>query len=183
MTVTYELDVTVPGVDALASGDGPSFRRILVPIRLAGDAAETLAVAARVCRSTNGLLRLVHVRIYDPPLRNSGRFYPQTADEAAAVLDEALLMAWGYGLRATTAVVAAPRAEVARAIAGQASAWPADMIVMTRRPSPAICRLLSGSIPDKVMRMASCPVLAVHPRPKVARRGSSRHRAPSGRAR
>jgi hypothetical protein len=43
------------------------------------------------------------------------------------------------------------------------SAWPADMIVMTRRPGLAICRMLLGSIPDKVMRMASCPVPAVHP--------------------
>jgi nucleotide-binding universal stress UspA family protein len=168
MPVTHEPDITVPDVDALASGDGPSFRRILVPIRLAGDAAEALAVAARVCRSANGVLRLLHVRIYDPPVRDSGRFYPQTADEAAAVLDEALLMAWGYGLRATTAVVAAPRGEIAAAIAGQASAWPADMIVMTRRPGPAIWRMLSGSVPDKVMRIANCPVLAVHPRPKAA---------------
>jgi nucleotide-binding universal stress UspA family protein len=168
MPVTYEPDVTVPDGDALASGDGPSFRRILVPIRLAGDAAETLAVAARVCRSANGVVRLLHVRIYDPPVRNSGRFYPQTAGEAAAVLDEALLLAWGNGLRATTAVVAAPRGEIAAAIAGQASAWPADMIVMTRRPGPAIWRMLSGSVPDKVMRIANCPVLAVHPRPKAA---------------
>jgi nucleotide-binding universal stress UspA family protein len=59
--------------------------------------------------------------------------------------------------------------EVAAAIAGRASAWPADIIVMIRRLGLAICRLLLGSIPDKVMRMASCPVLAVHPRPEVAR--------------
>jgi len=169
MPVTYQPDVGIPEVDALASGDGPSFRRVLVPIGQAGDAANTLAVAACFCRSANGVLRLLHVRIYDPPLRNSGRFYPQTPDEAAAVVDEALLIAWGYGLRATTSVVDAPRWEIAAAIASHASAWPADMIVMTRRPSAAICRLLLGSIPDKVMRMASCPVLAVHPRPKVAR--------------
>jgi nucleotide-binding universal stress UspA family protein len=172
MSMTCEPDVGIPDADALVSSDGPSFRRILVPIRLAGDAAETLAAAARLCRSADGVLRLVHVRIYDPPLRNSGRFYPQTAAEAASVLDEALLLAWGYGLRTTTAVVDAPRGEVAAAIAGQASAWPADMIVMTRRPSAAVCRMLWGSIPDKVMRMASCPVVAVHPRPKVARNAS-----------
>ncbi len=169
MSMTHEPNVTVPGVDALASGGGPSFSRILVPIGMADEAAETLAVAARVCRSGNGVLRLFHVRIYDPPVRNCGRFYPQTADEAAAVLDEALLIAWGYGLRATTVLTAAPRGEIASAIAAQAAAWPADMIVMTRRPRRALSRLLLGSINDKVMRIASCPVLAVHPRPKVAR--------------
>jgi nucleotide-binding universal stress UspA family protein len=168
MSITDQPGIAVPDTDALAFGDEPSFRRILVPIRLAGDAAETLAVAARVCCSTNGVLRLLHVRIFDPPLRGTGRFYPQTATEAAAVLDEALLMVWGFGLRATPVVVNAPRDGVASAIAGYASTWPADVIVMTRRPSPAICRLIMGSVPDRVMRRATCPVLAVHPRRKAA---------------
>jgi nucleotide-binding universal stress UspA family protein len=92
-------------------------------------------------------------------LRGAGRFYPQTASEAAAVPDEALPMIWACALKATTAVVRAPRAEVAAAIAQQASAWRADVIVMTRRP-------------DQVMRKAHCPVLAVHPGPKVTRNAS-----------
>jgi nucleotide-binding universal stress UspA family protein len=169
MAVTYQPGPAVPSTDPLSAGDRPSFRRILVPVGLAGHAAESIAVAARVCRSANGVLRLVHVRIFEPPMRGFGGFYPQTAAEAAAVLDEPLLMAWGYGLEATTAVVDAPRGEVASAIASQASAWPADMIVMTRRPSPAICRLVLGSVPDQVMRKANCPVLTVHPRPKAIR--------------
>jgi nucleotide-binding universal stress UspA family protein len=168
MSMTDRPEIAVPDTDAFAFGDEPSFRRILVPVRRAGDAAETLAVAARMCRSTNGVLRLLHVRIFDPPLRGSGRFYPQTTSEAAAELDEALLMVWALGLRATPVVVNAPRDAVALAIAQQAATWPADVVVMTRRPSPAICRLLMGSVPDRVMRKASCPVLAVRPRPKAA---------------
>jgi nucleotide-binding universal stress UspA family protein len=168
MTVA-EPKIAVPDTDALAPGDGSSFRRILVPIRVAEDAAETLAVAARICRLANGLLRLVHVRIYDPPLRGAGRFYPQTASQAAAVPDEALPIVWANGSQATTAVVEAPRGEVAAAIAQQAAAWRADVIVMTRRPGLAICRLLLGSVPDQVMRKAHCPVLAVAPKQKAAR--------------
>jgi nucleotide-binding universal stress UspA family protein len=161
--------IAVPGTDTLAPGDGPSFRRILVPIRHTSEAAETLAVAARVCSLANGMLRLLHVRIFDPPTRGSGRFYPETRSEAAAIPDEALPIVWAYGLRASTAVVDAQRGEIAAAIARQASAWPADMIVMTRRPSPAICRLLLGSVPDQVMRKSNCPVLAVHPGLRVTR--------------
>jgi hypothetical protein len=97
MSMTAGPDIAFPDTDALAPGDGPSFRRILVPIRLAADAAQTLAVAASMCSSTNGVLCLLHVRIYDPPLRGAGRFYPETRDEAAAVPDEALLMLWAYG--------------------------------------------------------------------------------------
>ena len=72
-------------------------------------------------------------------------------------------------ISATTAVVDAPRGEVAAAIAQQASAWRADVIVLTRRRRPAISRMVLGSVADQVIRKASYPVLAVHPRPKVTR--------------
>jgi hypothetical protein len=49
------------------------------------------------------------------------------------VLDEALLIVWGSGARATAAVVNAPRGEVAPAIVQHAVAWRADVIVLTRR--------------------------------------------------
>jgi len=162
--------VAVPDADALASGDGSSFRRILVPIRHARDAVDTLAVAANVCHETKGVLRLVHVRIFDPPMRSAGRFYPETVSEAATVADEALPVAWAYGVPATTTVVEAQRGYIASAIARQAAVWPADVIVMTRRPSSAFWRFVMGSIPDQVMRRATCPVLAVHPKPKANRR-------------
>jgi nucleotide-binding universal stress UspA family protein len=168
MSASHDLKVAVPGTDVPDYGDGPSFRRILVPVRSPGESAEALAAAAGVCSSTiNGVLRLVHVRMYDPPMpRCPGRFYPETAAEAAALLDEALLIVWGGGARATTAVVDAPRGEVAAAIAQQAATWPADVIVLTRRPRSAISRMVLGSVADQVMRKASCPVLTVHPKRK-----------------
>jgi nucleotide-binding universal stress UspA family protein len=168
MSASYDLKAAVPGTDVPDSGDGPSFRRIFVPVRSPGESAEALAAAARVWSSTiNGVLRLVHVRIYDPPMpRCPGRFYPETAAEAAALLDEALLIIWDGGAGATTAVVDAPRREVAAAIAQQASAWRADVIVLTRRRRPAISRLVLSSVADQVMRKASCPVLTVHPKRK-----------------
>jgi nucleotide-binding universal stress UspA family protein len=168
MSASYDLEVAVPGTHAPDSGDGPSFRRIFVPVRSPGESAEALAAAARVCGSTiSGVLRLVHVRMYDPPMpRCPSRFYPETAAEAAALLDEALLIVWDGGAQATTAVVDAPRGEVAAAIAQQASTWRADVIVLARRPRPAISRMVLGSVADQVMRKASCPVLAVHPKRK-----------------
>jgi len=58
-------------------------------------------------------------------------------------------------------VVDARHGDVAVAIARQAAAWPADLIVLARLPRPAITRLVLGSVPDQVMRKASCPVLAI----------------------
>ena len=166
MSASYDLEAAVPGTGVPDADDGPSFRRILVPVRSPGESAEALAVAARVCGSTiNGVLRLVHVRMYDPPMpRCPGRFYPETAAEAAALLDEALLIVWDGGARAITAVVDAPRGQVASAIAQQASAWRADLIVLARRRRPAISRMVLGSVADQVMRKASCPVMTVPPK-------------------
>ncbi len=161
-------EVAVPDADAAASGDS-SFGRILVPVRSAGEAFQTLTVAARICASASGLLRVFHVRVYDPPLRGEGRFYPETKAEAAAIADEALPVTSACGVRAVAAVADAPRAEIALAIARQAASWRADLIVMTRRPSSAFLRFLAGSIPDQVMRRSACPVLTVHPKPRADR--------------
>jgi nucleotide-binding universal stress UspA family protein len=122
-----------------------------------------LAVAARICALPGGVLRLVHVRACDQPLPIAGRFYLAPGD-AAAVLEEALLMAWGCGRpRATAAVVHARCSDVAAAIAWQAAAWPADLIVLTRHPKLAVSRLVRSSVLNQVMRIAGCPVLAVPP--------------------
>jgi nucleotide-binding universal stress UspA family protein len=174
MSASYDLGVAAPNTDAPDFGGGPSFRRILVPVRSAAESAEALTAAARVCSSTiNGVLRLVHVRVYDPPMpRCPSRFYPETVAEARDVLDEALLIAWGGGAQATTGLVEAERGKLGAAIAQQASAWRADVIVLTRRPRPAISRLVLGSVADQVMRKASCPVLAVHPRAKAPRKAN-----------
>ena len=100
----YEPEVAFPGTDALAAGDGPSIRRVLVPVRSPGGAAEALAVAARVCRDINAVLRLVHVRIFDPPMpRCPGKFYPERLADAEALLDEALVTVWRAGAAVTCA--------------------------------------------------------------------------------
>ena len=49
------------------------------------------------------------------------------------------------------------RGDVAVAIAWQAAAWPADLIVLARRPWPAITRLPGGCVPEQVTRKDSCP--------------------------
>jgi hypothetical protein len=89
-------------------------------VRSPGESGPALAVAARICGMTGGVLRLAHVRTCDPPLpiSGSGRFYLETPGEAGAVLEEARLMAWACGgPRATTVVVDARRGDVAVAIA------------------------------------------------------------------
>jgi len=166
MLTIDQREIAGPGTGAHLGDGRSSFRRILVPVRSPGESAPALAAAARICGETNGVLRLVHVRTCDPQQRSAARFYRETTAEAAAMLEEALLTAWACGgPRATTSLVDARHGDVAIAITWQASAWHADLIVLTSRPRPAIARLVGGNVADQVMRKASCPVLAVPLRP------------------
>ena len=123
MLTTDQREMTVPGCVVHRWDGGSRFRRILVPVRAPGQAYPAMAVAARICGVTGGVLRLVHVRTCDPPLPIVGRVYLETPGEATAVLEEALLAAWACGGPPTTTVVVdARRDDVAAAIAWQAAA-------------------------------------------------------------
>ena len=45
MSITCEPEIAEPGTDELGEGGGPSFRRVLVPIRSPADATQTLGAA------------------------------------------------------------------------------------------------------------------------------------------
>jgi nucleotide-binding universal stress UspA family protein len=168
VSASNELELAVPGTDASYAGRGPSPWRILVPVRSSDESVEALALAASLWGGTiSSALRLVHVRMFEPPApRCPGRFYLETVSEAQALLDDALLFVWGSGAQATTALASAPRGEVGGAIADFAAGWRADVIVLTRRPRWAVGRFVLGSVGDQVMRKASCPVLTVRPKQK-----------------
>ena len=109
MLTTEQREMTVPSDGAYRGDGGSCFRRILVPVRAPGQAYPAMAVAARICGVTGGVLRLVHVRTCDPPVPIAGRIYLETPGEAAAVHEAALLavLACG-GPRATTAMAFDP---------------------------------------------------------------------------
>jgi nucleotide-binding universal stress UspA family protein len=148
---------------APAAAGGGQLRRIFVPIDGAGHAADALALAAKLSAALDGTVRVVHVRIFDPPVRNSGRFYPESSADAEAVVEHAVLDAWACGSRATGEVVVAERSHLGRAIVSAAEGWQAGLIVLARRPRRGLARLLVRSVADEVLHRASCPVLVVRP--------------------
>lgn len=164
MTVIDDLTDETAGLaepDSPAGHGGGSLQRILVPVDTAGRGAVALALAARLSSVLGSSLRVVHVRVFDPPVRCSGRFFPETKEAADAVVEGALLDAWACGSRATGDVLIAERSQLGDAIATAASEWGAGIVVLARRPRRALTRLLCGSVADQVMRRVSCPVLIV----------------------
>jgi len=165
MTSMDQFAVSLPDGTALfgGRGRGGSLQRMLVPVSTPGDSAAALALAARACTAVGGMLRVVHVRVFFPPVRGCGPFYPESSAQATAVIEEALTGVWPLGVKASGIVIDAERSRRARAITAAARDWGAGVIVLTRRSRPAVSRLLLGSVADQVMRRAACPVLVVRP--------------------
>jgi len=161
MTSMDQFALSLPGGAARYGGGSP--QRMLVPVRDPGGSAAALTLAAQACAAVNGALRVVHIRVWDPPVRSCSRFYPESSAQATTVIEQALTGVWPLGVRASGVVIDAQRSLLATAIAAAARDWGAGVIVLTRRPRPAIWRLLAGSVADQVMRRAACPVLVVRP--------------------
>lgn len=115
-----------------SKGSDGSYRRLLVPVGWLAPQGDSLTLAIQIARVVRSPLRLVHVRIWDPPVRGCGRFYLETSEEATAVLERALERAWACGVDASGVVVDAERSRVAAAILAEAASWSADSIILTR---------------------------------------------------
>jgi nucleotide-binding universal stress UspA family protein len=145
------------------SHGGGEFHRIFVPVNGSDSAVDAVALAARLCVATSGELRVVHVRLFDPPMRTSGRFYPESSEQATSVLERAVATAWTWGSKASGEIIDAPRSRVAASIAAAARLWNAELVVLFRRDRPAVARFMLGSVANQVMRRVTCPVLVVRP--------------------
>jgi nucleotide-binding universal stress UspA family protein len=77
-------------------------------------------------------------------------------------LEKALVRVWERELGASGVVVDAERSHIAAAIVAEASAWGADVIVMTQRPRRALGLGLWSKVCRRVVRQARCPVLLVY---------------------
>lgn len=158
-----EPGIYLPATGAREAGGGKPPQRIFVPVDSFGQADRALGLAAQFGAAVGGQLRIVHVRMWDPPAKGAGgRFFFETSEQATAVLDKALTSVWAYGVPASGVVVDAVRAQVARVIAAEAHSWGAEVVVVARRPRTAIGVLLLGSLSDQLMRKAGCPVLVIH---------------------
>ena len=149
--------------DAAALTGRGAPRRICVPVDAAGRSGPAMALAGQLSVTTGCLVRLVHVRVWDPPARSARRLYAETEWEALEVLDRALTGLWAAGATASGVVVDAPRSLAAAAIADSAACWGADIVLVARRRKAKAAYLLTGSLASQVARKACCPVLVLNP--------------------
>jgi universal stress protein A len=149
-------------------------RRILVPIDFSPTSDAALAQARGLAAGLGASVRLVHVfddpgvcaaMSADGPLFLPAQMRALTTAGVEARLRERLTAAVDAGLGHDTALLTGP---VASTIVDYAQSHAIDLIVMGTHGRSGMAHLLLGSVAERVVRTAPCPVLTVRQQPLPA---------------
>ena len=141
------------------------FYRIVVPTDFSECAEEAWGLAQRLAAASGAELVLVHVLLEAPPF-NEGPFTMHRVRkvyEAARTWGQESLDAWmsqarAKGLKARVALrTGVPYREIVDLVTDER----ADLVVIGTHGRGGIDRALLGSVADRVLRLAPCPVLTV----------------------
>lgn len=140
------------------------YKRILVPVDGSPTSDKALAAALQLAREGGGSVRVVHA--FDDLAFLSGYEYDGSVLRAARVEADRMLTA-AQATAASASVSADSKLLDTRgrrlgdAVADEARAWGADLVVLGTHGRRGIGRVLLGSGAEQVIRMAPVPVLAV----------------------
>jgi len=141
--------------------------RILCPIDFSEHSARALEYAAVLARWYGASIRVLHVHTFvpPPPSRLPGWARPRlTAEEREHYLKEMRDLAAPAAGSGPPFEVSLVEGEPIEEILRAAAAGPADLIVLGTHGRSGFQRLMLGSLTEKVLRRAACPVLTVPPR-------------------
>ena len=143
-----------------------TFHRILVPTDFSPAAEAAWALARRLAADSAARLILLHTPVEAPlfsedmrSARRTARVYEASRRWARQQLDRRVAEAAAAGLQARAVMQSG---QPWRVIVDRARAERADLIVIGTRGLGGIQRAFLGSVADRVIRLAACPVLTVH---------------------
>jgi universal stress protein A len=140
--------------------------RVLVPIDFSEGSRQALRLASEVAAAAGATLEVVHV-VETPYLTSGGLELAPAADLTAWAEAEARAFVARHvpaspdGARAEVVVhlvAGAPATEILRLLEAHPTI---DLLVMATHGRGGVSRLLLGSVSDKVVRTARCPVLTI----------------------
>ena len=144
------------------------FKRILVAVDASDTSGLALETALGLAAEANAALRIVHaVDVSNVNLGAEYLDYPQVSESLVKngrdILATAQARAATAGCEADTGLVVIDSLgqRLPEAIASDADAWAADLIVIGTHGRRGLSRLFLGSIAEGVVRVASQPVLLV----------------------
>jgi universal stress protein A len=139
---------------------------ILVPTDFSADAENALSTATELAKLFGAKIVVLHAYHVDIPVVSSMSggyalpqgFYEDLQCQAAAQVEKLAKEAATEGIEATGIAL---QESAAVAIAAQAESLPADLIVMGTRGLTGLKHVVLGSVAERVVRTAPCPVLTV----------------------
>lgn len=141
-----------------------SLNHILCPVDFSGHSRVALDYATAIAKWYDAEIRVVHAYVLAMTPVTAGAFaggsaqLPQSRDEVGRDLASFVRTATSVGVPCSTSIVVGSPTKHILEVAGQ---WPADLIVMGTHGASGFERLVLGSITEKVLRKAPCPVLVV----------------------
>lgn len=142
-----------------------AIREILHPTDFSEGAEPALAMALELARQFNALLTILHVYAAPVSMGLLGDGYtptPEVLEQLKADTERGLEQfrrrALASGVRCVTAAV---EGFVSEAIVAAAEARNIDLIVLGTHGRRGLNRFLLGSVAERVLRLAQCPVLTV----------------------
>ena len=136
------------------------FKRLLAPIDFDSSSLKALELAAEVAKQNDGTVFILHI----VPVEMDVSGMPQYVDliKRQESLDREKLTAIAkQHLAEVKSEILDEMGEPGDVIANIATKLSADLIVMVTHGRRGLARLVEGSVAEKVLRNAPCPVLAV----------------------
>jgi nucleotide-binding universal stress UspA family protein len=143
------------------------WKRILCPIDFSDASRSALETAADLARRSGASLTLFHAypvpgyTFPDGSFVASSKMLEELADQAKRHLDEWKGIATGLGVAAVDAATAV--GEPAHEIVAFAKEKGSDLVVVGTHGRTGLQHALMGSVAERVVRKAPCPVLTVRP--------------------
>jgi nucleotide-binding universal stress UspA family protein len=140
-------------------GVRPMFQRILLAVDGSENSYRAIPVAADLARRYEGEVIVLHVREHE--LTWGADIDIETDREAVTLVDDIVRRLKEDEVNVSGDVIRVPVGNAAKAIVDVASRDRVDLVVMGTRGLSEWGRLLMGSVADKVLHLAACPVLVV----------------------
>jgi nucleotide-binding universal stress UspA family protein len=144
------------------------YKRIMVAVDGSDTSELALHEALDLAKNLGARLRIVHavdeVNLnWDEEYPVPGEVWQAMEKTGRAVLDKAATIASSAGIEADTKLIEIDTLgrRIPEAIADDADAWPADLIVIGTHGRRGISQVFMGSVAEGVVRVANKPVLLV----------------------
>ena len=144
------------------------YQRILVPFDGSATSSRGLDEAIGIATLTGASLRLIHMldildftNGFETAAIYTDHVIPFMRRTGEEILQGGKARAENAGVRADTVLLEGMKTRLCDAVAEQARAWGADLIVIGTHGRRGVGRMLLGSDAEQILRLAPAPVLLV----------------------